>query len=186
LIAKAKHEDRSITYDHKKPSTPNKANPLPSPLTGGHGSIDSSACYLRPLASETTGQLNILGLDSDTLGVDGAQVGVFEERDEVGLNRLLKSTDGGRLEAQIRLEVLGNFTDQALEGKLADEELGRFLVATNLTESDSTRLIAMGLLDTTGRGSGLASSLRGELLARSFATGALTSSLLCTSHCDSL
>ena len=70
--------------------------------------------------------------------MDGAQVGVFEERDEVGLNRLLKSTDGGRLEAQIRLEVLGNFTDQALEGKLADEELGRFLVATNLTESDST------------------------------------------------
>lgn len=50
-------------------------------------------------------------LDGDTLGVDGAQVGILEERDEVRLNRLLKSTDGRGLEAQIGLEVLGDFTD---------------------------------------------------------------------------
>jgi len=35
---------------------------------------------------------------------------------------------------------------------------------------DCTRLVAMGLLDTTGRGSRLAGSLGSELLARSFAT----------------
>lgn len=81
--------------------------------------------------------------------MDGAKVGVFEERDEVSLDRLLEGTDGGRLEAKIALEVLGNFTDQALEGQLADEEFGRFLVTTNLTKSDGTRLVAMGLLDTS-------------------------------------
>ena len=42
-------------------------------------------------------------LDGDTLGVDGAQVGVLEERDEVRLSSFLESHDGGRLEAQIRL-----------------------------------------------------------------------------------
>ena len=47
------------------------------------------------------------GLDGDTLGVDGAQVGILKEGDEVGLDGLLKSTDGGRLEAEVRLEVLG-------------------------------------------------------------------------------
>lgn len=31
------------------------------------------------LAAETAGQLDVLGLDGDTLGVDGAQVGVLEE-----------------------------------------------------------------------------------------------------------
>ena len=41
---------------------------------------------LRSLASETSSKLNVLGLDGDTLGVDGAQVGIFEERDEVSLN----------------------------------------------------------------------------------------------------
>ena len=50
-------------------------------------------------------------LDGDTLGVDGAQVGVLEERDEVRLDRLLQGTDGGRLEAQVGLEVLGDLTN---------------------------------------------------------------------------
>ena len=35
------------------------------------------------------------------LGVDGAEVGVFEQADEVCLNGLLESTNGGRLEAEI-------------------------------------------------------------------------------------
>ena len=82
--------------------------------------------------------------------MDGAQVGIFKERDEVSLDGLLEGTDGGRLEAEIRLEVLGDFTDQALEGELADEELSRLLVPTDLTESDGTRLIPVRLLDTTG------------------------------------
>ena len=36
------------------------------------------------------------------------------------------------------LEVLRDFADEALEGELADEELSRLLVATDLTESDGT------------------------------------------------
>lgn len=76
--------------------------------------------------------------DSDPLGVDGAEVGVFEERDEIGLDGLLKGTDGRRLKSQVGLEVLCDFTDQALEGQLADQEFRRFLIATNLTERDGT------------------------------------------------
>lgn len=70
--------------------------------------------------------------------MDGAQVGILKEGDEVCLNGLLESTDGGRLEAEVRLEVLCDFTDQTLEGKLADEELGRFLVTTDFTKSDGS------------------------------------------------
>ena len=70
--------------------------------------------------------------------MDGAQVGVLEERDEVGLNGLLESTDGRGLETEIGLEVLGDLTDQTLEGELPDQELSGLLVATDLTESDST------------------------------------------------
>jgi len=106
--------------------------------------------------------------------MDGAQVGVLEERDEVSLDGFLESTNGRALEAEIGLEVLSNLTDETLEGELADEELGGFLVATNLTESDGTRLIAMGLLHTTGRWVRLAGSLRGEGLAGSFSTSGFT------------
>ena len=70
--------------------------------------------------------------------MDGAEVGVLEERDEVGLDGLLESADGGALEAEVALEVLCNLTNQTLERELADEELSRLLVATDLTESDGT------------------------------------------------
>jgi len=70
--------------------------------------------------------------------VDGAKVGVLEERDEVSLDGLLERTDGRALEAEIRLEVLSNFTDKTLEGQLADEQLSGLLVATDFTESDGT------------------------------------------------
>ncbi|KAH9845795.1 histone H3 [Teratosphaeria destructans] len=100
--------------------------------------VSEESHRLRALATETAGKLDVLALNGDTLGVDGAQVGVFEERDEVCLDGLLQGTDGRALEAEVALEVLGDLTDETLEGKLADEELGRLLVATDLTESDGT------------------------------------------------
>lgn len=50
-------------------------------------------------------------LDGDTLSVDGAQVGILEQGDEVGLDRLLQGTDGGGLETEVGLEVLGDLTN---------------------------------------------------------------------------
>ena len=45
---------------------------------------------LSTLATDTAGQLDVLGHDGHTLGVDGAQVGVLEQTDQVGLASLLK------------------------------------------------------------------------------------------------
>ena len=113
----------------------------------------------------------ILGLDGNTLGVDGSQVGVLEEGDEVSLGGLLERHDGGGLEAEIRLhtstvsvhnvehdnsdtdlEVLGNLTNETLEGELANQELGRLLVAPDFTEGDGSGPEAVRLLDTSGGG----------------------------------
>jgi len=141
-------------------------------------------CTLVALATEAAGKLDVLRLDGDTLGVNGTQVGVLEEGDEVRLDGLLESTDGGGLEAQVGLEVLSDLANETLEGELADEELSRLLVATDLTESDGTGLVAVRLLDTTGRRGGLASSLGGELLAGSLATSGLAGGLLRAGHCD--
>jgi len=77
---------------------------------------------------------------------------------------------------------LSNLADQALEGQLADQELGGFLVAADFSESDGTRLVAMGLLDTSGGGSRFAGSLGSELFTRCLATSGLASGLLGTSH----
>uniref|UniRef100_A0A671TM75 Core Histone H2A/H2B/H3 domain-containing protein n=1 Tax=Sparus aurata TaxID=8175 RepID=A0A671TM75_SPAAU len=97
-----------------------------------------AADRLSALSADAAGQLDVFGHDGDPLGVDGAQVGVLEETDQVSLAGLLQSHDSGALEAQVGLEVLSDFSDQALEGQLADEQLGGFLVATDLSESHGT------------------------------------------------
>lgn len=76
--------------------------------------------------------------NGDTLGVDGAEIGIFKEGNEVGFHGFLERTDGGRLESKIGLEVLRNFTYQTLEWQLADQKLCRLLITTNLTKSDSS------------------------------------------------
>ena len=137
---------------------------------------------LSPLATDPPGQLDILGHDGDPLGVDGAQVGVLKEADQVSLTGFLESSNSRALEPQVGLEVLGNLTDQTLEGELADEELSGLLVATDLTESHGSRLVAVRLLDTAGGWGALASSLGGQLLPGGLASSGLASSLLGTSH----
>ena len=68
--------------------------------------------------------------------MDGTQVGVLKETDQVCLGGLLQGQDSRRLEAEVRLEVLCDLTDETLEGCLADEQVGRLLVLPDLTESD--------------------------------------------------
>jgi hypothetical protein len=46
---------------------------------------------------------------------------------------------------------------------LADQQVRRLLVLADLTESHSSGTVTVGLLDTSGRGSRLTSSLGGEL-----------------------
>jgi len=114
-------------------------------------------------ATDATSELDIFGHDGHTLGVDGTQVGVFEETHEVRLGRLLESKDGRGLEAQIRLEILRDLAHETLERRLANEQLGGLLVLADLAEGHGSGTVAVGLLDATSGGSGLASRLGREL-----------------------
>ena len=119
---------------------------------------------LSPLSTDTAGELDILGHDGDTLGVDSAQVGVLKQTNKVSLGRLLESHDGRGLESQIGLEVLGDFTDQTLEGQLPDQKLGALLVTTDFSQSDGSGPVSVGLLDSSSGRGALTSGLGGQLL----------------------
>jgi len=106
--------------------------------------------------------------------VEGAEVGILEESDYVGLGRLLEGLDGRGLEPEFLHEVLGDLPDEALEGELADEELGGLLVAADLAEGDGSGPVAMGFPDLSvglswRRGSG-------PHLSRELGMGRLSSS----------
>ena len=138
--------------------------------------------HLSTLATDSSGQLDVFRHDCDSLGVDGAQVRIFEKTDQVCLAGLLQGHDGRALETQIGLEVLRDFTHQTLEGQLADEQLGALLVTTDLTKSDGARPVAMRLLHSTGSRCAFAGGLGRQLLPRGLATGRLASCLLGTRH----
>eukprot|EP00215_Chloropicon_roscoffensis_P008009 CAMPEP_0197501230 /NCGR_PEP_ID=MMETSP1312-20131121/502_1 /TAXON_ID=464262 /ORGANISM="Genus nov. species nov., Strain RCC2335" /LENGTH=185 /DNA_ID=CAMNT_0043047075 /DNA_START=667 /DNA_END=1222 /DNA_ORIENTATION=- len=104
------------------------------------------ARHLGTLSTDPPGELDVTGHDGDTLGVDGAQVGVLEESNKVGLGGLLESHDGGGLEPEVGLEVLGDLPDEPLEGKLPDEELGGLLVPPDLPQGDGSGLYLWGFL----------------------------------------
>merc|ERR1712079_593182 len=142
---------------------------------GGRGSLGS-------LATDTASKLDILRHDGDTLGVDGAQVGVLEQTDEIGLAGLLQSSDGCALEPEVGFEVLSDLSHQTLEGELSNEKLGGLLVSPDLTESHSARPVSVGLLHSSGGWSGLSGSLGGQLLPGSLSSSGFTRGLLGTSH----
>ena len=139
---------------------------------------------LSSLSTDPPGELDVLGHDGDPLGVDGAQVGVLKQTNKVGLAGLLESHDGGGLEPEVSLEVLGDLSHQTLEGQLADEELSGLLVSPDLTESHSSGPVSVGLLDSSGGGGRLPGSLGGQLLPGSLSSGGLTGGLLGTGHGD--
>ena len=144
---------------------------------------ESQVC-LSSFATDAASELDVLGHDGDTLGVDSAQVGVFEETDEVSFASLLEGHNGRALEAEVSLEILGDFTNKTLEWQFADEKFSRFLVSTDLTESDCSWPVTMGFLDSSGGRSRLPRSLGGKLLTRSLSSGRFTGCLLGTCHLD--
>ena len=84
-------------------------------MTGGH---------LRALAADGARELHVLGLDRDPLAVDGLQVAVLKEADQVCLSRLLQRDNRLRLparplgEARAGGDFVGDLADEALEGQL--------------------------------------------------------------------
>ena len=126
--------------------------------------------------------MDVLGHDRDTLGVDGTQVGVLEQSDEVGLASLLEGHDRGTLESQVSLEVLSDLTDQSLEGKLPQQELGRFLVSTDFSEGYCSRPVSVRFLHTSGGGSTLTGGFGCQLLSGSFSSSGFTGGLLGTGY----
>ena len=103
--------------------------------------------HLDALSPDPPAELEVAGHDGHALGVNSTQIGVLEEMHEVGFGRLLQSKYGGALETKVTLEVLGDLAHEALERELANEELGRLLIATDLTKRNRSRSVPVGLLD---------------------------------------
>ena len=137
---------------------------------------------LSAFPTDTTGQLQVVWRDGYSLGVDGTQVGVFEEADQVSFAGFLKRQYGRCLETQVCFYVLGDFSNEALEGHLTNQQFRRLLVSTDVTKSDRTGAVATRFFDTASGGRALASRKGGHKFAGRLATHCFASGLLCSGH----
>ena len=137
---------------------------------------------LRALATDAARQLDVLGHDGDTLGVDGAQVGVLEQANQVRLGRLLQGKDGGALEAQVRLEHTHTHNDGEGSGS------GKWEVCTGRLKHPRRVGVIQCMHVHVGMCVWVCGVCSGEgcahLLARGLATGGFTGGLLGTGHVD--
>ena len=104
--------------------------------------------------------------------MDRAQVGVFEQANQVRFGRFLqaKTADDWNRKSVLkswRFPLL----DQSLERQLSDEQSRGLLVLADFSQRDGTRAVSVRLLDATSRRRGFARGLGRELLSRGFAGG---------------
>ena len=133
------------------------------------------------LSTDSAGELHVLGHDGDALGVDGAEVGVLEKTNHVGLGGFLEGKDGRGLETELTAVVGGDLTDKSLEGELADEELSGFLESSDLTEGDGAGSESVRSLDSAS--GSLGGGLGSDVLSGVLGSGVLAGGGLGTGHC---
>lgn len=73
--------------------------------------------------SDSLGELEILGHNCNSLGMDGAKVGVLEQGDQVSLGSLLKGEHGLALESNLLFPLLSNLSNHSLEGEFSDQQV---------------------------------------------------------------
>jgi len=73
--------------------------------------------------------------------MDGTEIGVLEEANEVSLRGLLKGGDGRGLETQVVFESGSNLTNKALERKLANQQISALLITTDFTKGHGSFIL---------------------------------------------
>ena len=96
----------------------------------------------------------------------------------------MESSDGRRLESQVGLEVLGDLTDETLEGELSDQEFGRLLVSSDLSKGDGSWSVTMRFLHSSSCWGALSGGLGSQLLSWSLSSSRFTGGLLGSCHFD--
>lgn len=133
--------------------------------------------------ADTSRQLDIFWHDCDSLSMDRTQIGVLEQPNQIRFRSFLQGEQGVRLKSDVALVVLGYLAHEALERKLADQEIGGSLQLANLSQSESARPVAARFLHTRRvTRLGLTCRLGGQHFAGSLASGGLARGLLSSGH----
>ena len=80
--------------------------------------------HSEPISSNTFRQLEVLGHDSHSLGMDSAEVSVLKQRNQISFSSFLEGKNCLALEPDFLFELGCDFSHQSLEGELSDQQVG--------------------------------------------------------------
>ena len=140
--------------------------------------------------------MQVLRHDSDSLGMNSAKVGVFEQSDQISFSGFLECQDCLRLESDLGLTFLSNFLHQSLERKLSDQEVSlkgirmgkrkrikyRFLESSDFTQCYGSWSEFVWLFHSACNGCRLTSSLSHQMLSWNLCSCCLSCSLFSSCH----
>ena len=141
------------------------------------------------LAAQATGKVQVARHDRHTAAVDRAKVGVAKQTNKVRLSGFLDGKHGSALEAQLFFAARRDLAHQTLERRLAQQQVGALLVATDLAQRDSSGAESPRLLHSAGPAGLLGGLLRGDTFLGRLNSGLLGArrfSFYLISHCSSL
>ena len=107
------------------------------------------------ISSDSSGELHVFLHDGGSLGVDGAEVGVLEDTDEISLRCFLKGYESLSLESEVLIDRSANVSHKSVEWSSWEKHVGGFLISLDLSKSDGTCSVShlfsftLGFLDST-------------------------------------
>ena len=135
------------------------------------------------VTSNSLGELKISGHDGDSLGVDSAEVGVFEEGDQVSFSGFLEGQDCRWLESEFLFPLVRDFSDHSLEGEFSNEEISWFLIFSDFSQGNCSGFESVGFLDSCGDWSWFSGNLLGNQLFSGDLLGCgFSCCLFCSGH----
>ena len=94
------------------------------------------------LAADAANQLHVCDGDGLLLAVQGCNIGVLHENDNVALCCMLQRLDSTFRPLEVTTDVLRDFLDETGERRLAEQQIFRLLVLADLTEGNSAWAVA--------------------------------------------
>lgn len=132
-----KHKTKRRTHhqDHRpqQRASPQAATVGPN-STQIHAAVSSTI-----VTADAPSQADVPYSDGDAARVEGAQVGLFKELDQVVLGGLPQEVDSRRVELSVLVQVQGRALDELLERQLHDERVSALLERADFPQSRGPR-----------------------------------------------
>mmetsp|Transcript_12929 Transcript_12929/g.19584 ORF Transcript_12929/g.19584 Transcript_12929/m.19584 type:complete len:234 (+) Transcript_12929:417-1118(+) len=145
----------TYTYTYAQPIMASNVRCPPTFLYSSQASLSLSLLERSSFTPQSSCQIHVADHDGHPLGVDGAEVGIFEQPHHVGFAGLLQGQDSLGLESVLLILLCGpgDLANQTLKGELLHQQVGALLVLSNLAKSNCTtteRSLLLFALITTG------------------------------------